>query len=177
MAKAKETAAPTGPQVGYGPLMENHDRWASEEHEAAQLTGERRQAIGAFADKHGINNKAMSQVRAGLKLPDGKRQDWLRSLEMLLPLARIRIMENGTQPMDLGEPEPAKPRGRKPTADVQTPVEPASDNWDEPPERQPPMDEFDQALINAAAGEDVPDADAPVDVDEQDADFLAAAAE
>ena len=81
--------------VDSGELLTKHRKWATAEKNDAANTGERRQAIGQLAEKTGIENKALSQFRAGLKIKnEGKRRDWLRSMEELLPIARNEIMGN-----------------------------------------------------------------------------------
>lgn len=96
--------------VTHDALLSNHQKWAVGEKNAASTAGERRQQIGAFAEQHGIENKALSQIRAGLKIKnEGKRLDWLRSMEAMLPMAANHIRGQGTVEMDLGEPEPKDP--------------------------------------------------------------------
>lgn len=90
--------------VTHDDLMSHHEKWAMGEKSAASDAGERRQQIGAFAEKHGIENKALSQIRAGLKIKnEGKRLDWLRSMEAMLPMAANHIRGQSTQEMDLGD--------------------------------------------------------------------------
>lgn len=92
-------------------LFEFHDKIAKEEGDAASDAGERRQAIGAFAEKTGVNNKALSQIRSGLKIKkEGKRLDWLRSMEIMLAHVSKRIRGESTMEMDLdGDQEPRVP--------------------------------------------------------------------
>lgn len=110
MSKMKAEAAKQ-PQitVDYDSLITAHQRWALGEQDAASDAGERRQAIGAFAEAKGVENKALSQIRAGLKIKsEGKRLDWLRSMEAMLPLAAQAIRGNSSKEMDFdtdaGEP-------------------------------------------------------------------------
>lgn len=88
-------------------IIANHNLWAGGERSDASSAGTRREAIGSFCDKNGIENKAFSQVRAGLKIKnDGKRKDWLRSLQLLLPVAEAEIFGNQPDMLDAGGQEP-----------------------------------------------------------------------
>lgn len=109
MSKMKKEAEKSAPSVEYDTLIDAHSKWASAEQDAASDAGERRQQIGAFAEKHNVENKALSQIRAGLKIKnEGKRLDWLRSMEAMLPHAAQFIRGNATAEMDFeadsGEP-------------------------------------------------------------------------
>ncbi|MBL4898029.1 MAG: hypothetical protein JKX76_00135 [Colwellia sp.] len=76
-------------------LLKKHAIWTTGEGSDASNSGTRRQAIGAYAEKCGIDGKALSQFRAGLKIKnDGKRKDWLRSLQLLMPVAEKEIFAN-----------------------------------------------------------------------------------
>jgi hypothetical protein len=76
-------------------ILEKHGHWSSGEASDGSNAGKRREAIGAYAEKCGIENKAFSQFRAGMKIKnDGKRKDWLRSLELLLAVAEREIFAN-----------------------------------------------------------------------------------
>ena len=76
-------------------FLTKHNEWAKGKASDASNSGTRRQAIGAYAEKAGLEPKAMSQVRAGLKIKnDGKRKDWLRSMQNLLPIAEREIFDN-----------------------------------------------------------------------------------
>ena len=89
--------------VRHDDLIGKHEQWAAAEKDAASDAGERRQQIGEFAEKHGIENKALSQIRAGLKIKnEGKRLDWLRSMQKMLPMAADHIRGQSTADMDFG---------------------------------------------------------------------------
>lgn len=76
-------------------ILAKHKAWAAGESSDASNSGKRREAIGAYAEKCGLENKALSQFRAGLKIKsEGKRKDWLRSMQMLLPVAEREIFDN-----------------------------------------------------------------------------------
>jgi hypothetical protein len=98
-----------GPQVEYDELLNKHQIWATEEGDAASDAGTRRQQIGAFADKHGLNNKALSQFRAGMKQKkEDSRRDWVRSMEVLLAHARAAVFGNQPDMLDTTEAKDAK---------------------------------------------------------------------
>lgn len=145
---AKVRQAYDGPQVEYDEIMDKHQKWAAEEGDAASDAGTRRQQIGAFVEKTGLNNKAFSQFRAGMKQKkDESRQDWLRSMKILIPLAEQAIVGNGTPDMlesGLGDP-----------ADY------------EDPEDTPEEDEDDGIGAELEDGDDLDPAD-PDDDDEGD---------
>lgn len=65
-------------------LLRNLDKWKSEEGDRASDAGEMRQQIGQFIEDTGLNKKALSMVRALDKMKPNKREDTLRSLDMLL---------------------------------------------------------------------------------------------
>lgn len=93
-----------GPRVGHDSLIEFHSRIAMEEQSDAGRAGERRQKIGAFAEGHSLESKALSQFRAGMKIrEEGKQQDWIRTWKVLLPIAEQHILGNGTVPMDFDD--------------------------------------------------------------------------
>ena len=106
--------------VTHDALIDNHEKWAAAEKNAASDAGESRQKIGAFAEKTGVENKTLSQIRAGLKIKnDGKRRDWLRSMQIMLPMAADPTM--GNEPGLPLEPE----KDTKPVeADVVWPFDP-----------------------------------------------------
>lgn len=100
--------------VDYDEVIEKHSKWASEEASAASDAGERRQAIGAFAESTGVENKALSQFRAGMKIKnEGKQRDWLRSWKALLPIAESHITGNSPEmeltPAEDDDPEEVVP--------------------------------------------------------------------
>lgn len=101
---AENTEIERGPQIDADKLLDKHGKWSREEQDAASKAGERRQDIGAVAESMAIENKALSQFRAGMKIKnEGKQRDWLRSWQELLPIAENAIL--GNQPeMSLGEP-------------------------------------------------------------------------
>lgn len=76
-------------------IMNKHKTWHSGEKDAAVSAGKRREAIGTYREGCGINAKAFSQFRAGLKIKgEGDRKDWLRSMQLLLPVAEQEIFGN-----------------------------------------------------------------------------------
>lgn len=82
-------------QVNGDELLTKHNEWAKGEASDSSSSGTRREAIGAYAEKCGLENKALSQFRAGLKIKnDGKRKDWLRSMQILLNIAEREIFDN-----------------------------------------------------------------------------------
>lgn len=84
-----------GPKVDYDDLMTHHQKWAAGEATDASKAGERREQIGKFAEKTGLENKALSQFRAGMKIKnEGKQRDWLRSMKVLLAFAESAILGN-----------------------------------------------------------------------------------
>lgn len=88
-------------------ILAKHKAWAAGESSDASNSGKRREAIGAYADKCGIENKALSQFRAGLKIKnEGKRKDWLRSMQLLLPVAEREIFDN-EPPLPINNPNEA----------------------------------------------------------------------
>lgn len=75
-------------------FLKKHYAWAKGEETDASRAGTRREAIGQYAEKTGLNNKAMSQIRSGLKMKDSaKRRDWVRSLQILLEIAEKEIFD------------------------------------------------------------------------------------
>lgn len=89
-------------------FLKKHNEWSKGEASDASNSGTRREAMGAYAEKCGIENKAMSQVRAGLKIKNpGKREDWFRSLQALMPIAEREVFSNGPG-LPLEEPEDQK---------------------------------------------------------------------
>jgi len=87
-----------GPQIDGDELLDKHYKWARDEKSAASDAGLRREEIGQVAEKMALENKALSQFRAGMKIPnEGKRIDWLLSMEQLIPIAREQILGNQPQ--------------------------------------------------------------------------------
>lgn len=84
-----------GPNIDVDELLQTHAELARGETDAASLSGERRQRQGALADGMVLENKGLSQFRAGLKIKnEGKRRDWVRTMEALLPIAREVVFGN-----------------------------------------------------------------------------------
>tara|TARA_R110000737_G_scaffold212309_4_gene229758 strand:+ start:1078 stop:1554 length:477 start_codon:yes stop_codon:yes gene_type:complete len=76
-------------------ILTKHKAWATGESSNASSASTRREAIRSYAESTRIENKALSQFRAGLKIKnEGKRKDWLRSLQLLLPVAEAEIFGN-----------------------------------------------------------------------------------
>lgn len=85
----------TAIRVDGNAFLEKHEAWTKGEASDASSAGTRREAIGAFAEESGLDTKAVSHVRAGLKIKnEGKRRDWLRSLQALLPIAEREVFDN-----------------------------------------------------------------------------------
>ena len=90
--------------VEYDKLITKHGEWVRGEQSDASNSGLRRQQIGQFAESVGVEGKALSQIRAGLKIKnEGKRADWLRSMEAMLPIAAQYIRGNQTEEMDFDD--------------------------------------------------------------------------
>lgn len=88
--------------ITHDKLIAKTAEWAEQESERASSAGETRQDIGAFIEETGVNSKALAQIRQGLKLKkESARLDWLRSMEILLPMAanHIRGQSSGELPM------------------------------------------------------------------------------
>lgn len=82
-------------------LLKKHGVWKSGEESDASSSGKRREAIGAYAEKCGIENKALSQFRSGMKIKnDGKRKDWCRSMRLLMEVAEKEIFGNEPDMLD-----------------------------------------------------------------------------
>jgi len=88
--------------VDHDQLMDAHHKWAKNEGDRASDAGTDRVEIGKFLEKTGIHGKALSAVRAGMKLKkDASKLDWLRSMEALLPMVADHIRGQATSEMDL----------------------------------------------------------------------------
>ncbi|MBT8460007.1 MAG: hypothetical protein KJN60_10090 [Boseongicola sp.] len=84
-------------------FLAKHEKWAKAEGSDASGAGKRREQIGKLAEKMGLENKALSQIRAGLKIKnEGKQLDWLRSMEAMLPEVAEHIRANATEEMSFG---------------------------------------------------------------------------
>lgn len=89
--------------VDHDQLIDATSKWAQEDADRASSAGETRQRIGEFIEETGVNSKALSHIRAGLKLKkESARLDWLRSMELMLPMvaAHIRGQSSGELPID-----------------------------------------------------------------------------
>ena len=111
---ADDTKIERGPQIDADKLLDKHGKWSREEQDAASKAGERRQDIGSVAESMAIENKALSQFRAGMKIKnEGKQRDWLRSWQELLPIAENAILGNQPemklQSDDDTGPDPVEP--------------------------------------------------------------------
>lgn len=81
-------------------FMKMHEKWSAGESGNASDNGVRRNEMKQFDEEIGLESKARSQVRAGLKIKnEGKRADWLRSLIACLPMLKAEIFGNGTPDM------------------------------------------------------------------------------
>lgn len=75
-------------------------QWNMEDADRASGAGETRADIGQFIEDTGINNKALSQLRAGLRLKkESQRLDWLRSMEVGLEIVGAHIRGQSTADM------------------------------------------------------------------------------
>lgn len=84
-------------------ILTKHEAWTTGEASSSSDTGTRREAIGSYCEKNGIENKAFSQFRAGMKIKnDGKRRDWVRSMQLLLPVAE-RVVFGNQDEMELSD--------------------------------------------------------------------------
>ena len=90
-----------GINLDFDEVINFHEEMARQEGDANSDAGTRREAIGKFREGQGLQPKAFSQFRAGMKIKKpGDRADWLRSWEALIEVARDAI--RGNQPeMDL----------------------------------------------------------------------------
>lgn len=94
--------------VDPGEFFQMHDAWTAAEGDANSDAGTRRQEMGAYQKKTGVNGKAFSQVRAGLKMKkETDRLDWLRSMKILLGIAEQRIRSESSDEMDFDAPKAA----------------------------------------------------------------------
>lgn len=123
-----------GPEIDYDTFISHHEDQRRHEDSAASTMGEARQARGDFLEETGLNGKAVSAIRAGLKIKDeAKRQSWLRSLKALMPIAESHI--NGNTTIDWievrdDEPEDGAPNDEAP-ADLPEDIQAESDEFDE----------------------------------------------
>lgn len=75
-------------------------QWNSEDAERAESAGETRADIKAFIEDTGINKKALSHLRAGLKIrKEADQLDWLRSMEAGLEIIGNHIRGQSTGDM------------------------------------------------------------------------------
>lgn len=87
-----------GPEIDYDAFIAHHESQKAYEESSASKMGEARQERGGFLEDTGLSGKAVSAVRAGLKIKDeAKQQAWLRSMKALLPIAEDHITGNTTQ--------------------------------------------------------------------------------
>ncbi|MDR9393961.1 MAG: hypothetical protein RI571_06490 [Roseovarius sp.] len=87
-----------GPEISYDTFIQHHTSQARFEDSSASTMGEARQERGEFLEDTGLNGKAVSAMRAGLKLKDeAKQRAWLRSMEALLPIVKDHIIGNTTE--------------------------------------------------------------------------------
>lgn len=99
MAKAakKKQESSGSEEVEADELIEAMKEFNDEDSERASDAGESRQRIGAFLERTKLNNKAFSHLRMGLRIKkESARLDWLRSLEMMLPMIAAEIKATTT---------------------------------------------------------------------------------
>ena len=79
-----------------------------EDGERASSAGESRAEVKAFLEDTGVHPKAFAAIRAGMKIKKEAQQlDWLRSLEIMLPMVAAEIRGQSTADMFEGDaPEP-----------------------------------------------------------------------
>lgn len=82
MADTEEAA------IQHDQLIGKLDQWKEKAHAVAQDAGEIAQDVGDFVEKTGVNKKALAFVRGLHKMKPEKRDDVLRSLDEILPMAR-----------------------------------------------------------------------------------------
>lgn len=154
-------------------LLKKHEEWAKGEGSDASNAGKRREAIGKFAENHGLENKALSQVRAGLKIKnDGKRKDWIRTMHVLLPIAEAEIFSNEPGlPFDQ-DSDAAADQSNQMAEDHGVGGEPATIPAEEQPEDAETAEfnaEVDDAMGEGDAVEPFdPDAETPIDFGGED---------
>ena len=91
-------------EINGAEILTNHASWAKGEAAAASDAASRRTNIGAYREAKNIHSKAFSQFRAGMKIKkDEDRRDWLRSLQLLLPVAEKEIFGNEEDMLDRAE--------------------------------------------------------------------------
>lgn len=87
-------------EINHAKFMAMHEKWASGESSNASDGGVRRNEMKQFDEDTGLEAKARSQIRAGLKIKnEGKRADWLRSMIACIPMLKAEIFGNGTPDM------------------------------------------------------------------------------
>lgn len=90
--------------ISHDKLIGKAEQWAKEEAERASSAGETRQDIGAFLEETGVHSKALAHIRSGLKLKkESARLDWLRSMELMLPMAADHIRGQSTAELPMEE--------------------------------------------------------------------------
>lgn len=99
-----------GPEVEHDDLINQIQARAAEQHERSSDASESAAKVSVFIEKTGLNTQAFSWLSSILKkLPkkDGqnKAMDVIRTLEVGLPMIKNHVAGQGTNEMDLGEPE------------------------------------------------------------------------
>ena len=123
----------------------------SEDAARASDAGETREAVGAYLEATGIQKKAFSHMRAGLKLADEQKQlDWLRSMEAMLPIVASHIRAVGALEMEFGETE-GDADGEAEGSDA----EPKRSRKKAKKAEDPEVVDFDRQVDRAEAGEPV----------------------
>lgn len=82
-----------------------------EDGERASSAGESREQIKQFLEDTGVHPKAFSAMRVGMKIKkETAKLDWLRSMEIMLPMVASEIRNQSTPDMlddaDAAEPAP-----------------------------------------------------------------------
>lgn len=98
-----------------GEISVNHDALISEisnrnyeDGERASSAGESREKIKEFLEVTGLHPKAFSAMRVGLKIKkESQKLDWLRSMEIMLPMVAAEIRGQSTQDMFDEDEQPA----------------------------------------------------------------------
>lgn len=101
-----------GPQVEHDALINQIEARAKEQRARTMDAGESGAKVQHFLETTGLNSQAyswLSSIFKKLDKKDGqhKAMDVITSLETGLPLLKNHVLGQGTDPMDLGEPDAA----------------------------------------------------------------------
>jgi len=153
-----------GPRIDHDTLLAKIGTFNAADAKRASSAAESRQAIGEFLEDTNLHPKALSNLRAIVKVAEKKDAahalDYIRSLEVGLPMVKLHIGGNQSE-MDLEDDGPVEAQGadwesnapRKPSYTLD------EDDDGPDPDIQAESDDFDAQL-------------AQVDFDPAEADFL-----